>query len=79
MQNLSSIVDEIAAEMAHAPDRGTVADYIAPLGAVDPLRFGIAVIAADGTCHLAGDADVPFSVQSVAKVFGLTLPEHGHD
>ncbi|CAN5386678.1 glutaminase [soil metagenome] len=73
MPNLSTIVAEIAAEMADAPDRGTVADYIAPLGAVDPAKFGIAVIEADGTCHRAGDAEEPFSVQSVAKVFGLTL------
>ena len=73
MTDLSEIVADIAAEMAEAPDRGVVADYIAPLGAVDPRRFGIAVIAADGTCHLAGDAEQPFSVQSVAKVFGLTL------
>jgi glutaminase len=73
MADLSKIVADIAAEMADAPDRGVVADYIAPLGAVDPRRFGIAVIAADGSCHLAGDAEQPFSVQSVAKVFGLTL------
>jgi glutaminase len=73
MPDLSAIVADIAAEMADAPDRGAVADYIAPLGAVNPRKFGIAVIAADGSCHLAGDADEPFSVQSVAKVFGLTL------
>jgi len=73
MPDLSTIVAEIAAEMADAPDRGAVADYIAPLGAVDPRKFGIAVIDADGACHSAGDAEEPFSVQSVAKVFGLTL------
>eukprot|EP01035_Chromulina_nebulosa_P009830 gene9829-13260_t len=55
------------------PDRGVVADYIAPLAEIDPARFGMAVVEADGTCHLAGDAEEPFSIQSVAKVFGLTL------
>ena len=71
--NLSAIVADIAAEMADAPDRGTPADYIPPLAAVDPKRFGMAVIEADGTCHLAGDAEESFSIQSVSKVFALTL------
>ena len=73
MTDLSCIIAEIAAEIADMPDRGAVADYIAPLAAVDPARFGMAVIEADETCHLAGDAEEPFSTQSVGKVFGLTL------
>jgi glutaminase len=73
MTDLSRIVADIAAEIADMPDRGIVADYIAPLAEIDPARFGMAVIEADGTCHLAGDAEEPFSIQSVAKVFGLTL------
>ena len=71
--NLSAIVADIAAEMAAAPDRGRVADYIPPLAGVDPARFGIAVIEMDGTCHLAGDAEEAFSIQSISKVFALTL------
>ena len=71
--DLSAIVADIAAEMAAAPDRGRPADYIPPLAAVDPNRFGIAVIEMDGTCHLAGDADEAFSIQSISKVFALTL------
>lgn len=70
---LSTIVAEIAAEMADAPDRGTVADYIPPLACVPATRFGMAVVEADGTVHVAGDGDMPFSIQSVSKVFGLTL------
>jgi glutaminase len=73
MTDIGSIVAEIAAEMAQAADRGRVADYIAPLAGVDPARFGLAVVTADGACHLAGDADMPFSIQSVSKVFTLTL------
>lgn len=73
MTSLSRIVADIAAEMAAAPDRGTPATYIPPLRDVDPTRFGIAVLEADGTLHLGGDADVPFSIQSISKVFTLTL------
>ena len=73
MADIGAIVREIAAEMAAAADRGIVADYIAPLAAIDPAKFGIAVIEADGTAHVAGDADEPFSIQSICKVFTLTM------
>jgi len=63
----------IADEMRDAPDRGRVADYIPSLGSVDPQRFGIALCLPDGECHVAGDADVAFSIQSISKVFALTL------
>jgi glutaminase len=71
--DLQAIVDEIAAEMAEAPRRGKVADYIPDLASVSLDHFGIAIIGADGSCHVAGDADVSFSVQSVTKVFSLTM------
>jgi glutaminase len=59
--------------MRDSPERGRVADYIPPLACVSPDRFGITVIMADGTEHLGGDAEEPFSIQSVSKVFSLTL------
>ena len=73
MDQLSDIVADIAAEMAAAPDRGAVADYIPPLASVPVSRFGMAVVEADGTVHVAGDADHAFSIQSISKVFALTL------
>ena len=73
MADIANIVAEIAAEMAAAPHRGKVADYIPALARVDIARFGIAVTLADGTVHVGGDADIPFSIQSVSKVFMLTM------
>jgi hypothetical protein len=73
MADLAAIIEEIAQEMRDAPDRGTPASYIPPLAGVDPAHFGIAVIEADGTEHVAGDGDLPFSIQSISKVFALTL------
>ena len=73
MTDIGGIIGEIAAEMAAIEDRGAVAGYIPPLAHVDPAHFGIAVVEADGACHLAGDAETPFSIQSVSKVFALTL------
>ena len=70
---LAETVAEIVADAAAAADRGKVADYIPSLGRVDPARFGIAVVTADGAVHIGGDADEPFSIQSVSKVFALTL------
>ncbi|NJM82434.1 MAG: glutaminase [Tabrizicola sp.] len=71
--DLQAILTEIAASMAEAEDRGTVATYIPELADVDPARFAIAVALPDGTTLSAGDADVPFSIQSISKVFMLAI------
>ena len=71
--DMAELVGRIASEMAAAPDRGRVADYIPGLAVVDPSRFAIAVELADGRCFEAGDTAVRFSVQSISKVFSLTL------
>lgn len=73
MDDLGGIVDAIAAGMAAEHDRGRVADYIPALARVSPDQFGIAVVTAEGAVHAAGDAETPFSIQSVSKVFALTL------
>ena len=72
MPDLTAIVAEIAEEMQAAPDRGRPADYIPPLARVDPGQFGMAVVTADGV-FTGGSADALFSLQSVSKVFALTL------
>jgi glutaminase len=71
--NLDDVVREIADEMRQRTDRGAVASYIPELARVDPGAFGLAVIDADGREAVGGDADVPFSIQSISKVFTLTL------
>ena len=63
-----------AAEVACAADnRGEVAHYITPLAAVDPTRFALVASELDGTEHHEGDADEPFAIQSISKVFSLVL------
>jgi glutaminase len=81
VEALDQTLSAIAAEMAAMTDRGRVADYIPSLAKVSPDHFGIAVILADGSVHAAGDADTPFSIQSVSKVFTLTmaLQKHGDE
>jgi glutaminase len=71
--DLQSIVSEIADEMKRETNRGAVATYIPELANVDPNQFGIAIVDAAGNVVSAGDAAVPFSIQSISKVFTLTL------
>ena len=63
------------AQEAAAPEvgRGRLAEYIPGLASVDPHQFGMAIASVDGEVHVIGDADVPFSVQSISKVFTLAL------
>ncbi|HPF13544.1 MAG: glutaminase [Planctomycetes bacterium] len=62
-------------ERAVRPHRGAgrVATYIPALAQVDPQHFGLAIAFPDGTVHTLGDAHERFSIQSISKVFTLTL------
>jgi glutaminase len=71
--NLDLVVREIADEMARRPDRGEVATYIPDLARIGAKSFGLVVIDAEGNVAAAGDSDAPFSIQSISKVFTLTL------
>ena len=72
-RDLQAVVNEIVDEMRERPDRGKVATYIPELGCVDPSAFGMVIACGDGTIACGGDCDIPFSIQSVSKVFTLTL------
>lgn len=52
---------------------GEVADYIPALAEADPEAFALALSDLDGTEHAYGDADQPFAIQSISKVFSLVL------
>ncbi len=64
---LESILDEVRPLLG----QGHVASYIPALADVDPHQLGIAMLGTDGVLHQAGDADTPFSIQSISKVFSL--------
>jgi glutaminase len=71
--DLQAIVSEIAEAMRARPDRGEVTTYIPELARADPQAFGLVVIDAEGNVAAAGDSETPFSIQSISKVFTLTL------
>ncbi|QLE98695.1 glutaminase [Neptunomonas phycophila] len=70
---MQKILNDIAAAMAQENERGKVADYIPQLAHVDPNQFGISVVLPDGQVFSAGDAKTAFSIQSISKVFTLTM------
>lgn len=68
------------AHLEHAEDAvqgvlgtGKVADYIPALACAPPDAFAMAVAPLDADVVSIGAADVPFSIQSISKVFTLTL------
>ena len=73
MTDLAQVMAEISADMAAISNRGKVADYIPKLSRVDAAGFAMVVATNDGVVHGVGQAEHLFSIQSVSKVFTLTL------
>lgn len=73
MESLQEIVDDVYRELKNRPEKGEVASYIPQLATISPDKFGIAVAPLSGPVVTAGDADESFSIQSISKVFTLTL------
>ncbi|MCX8226296.1 MAG: glutaminase [Sulfitobacter sp.] len=73
MSPLPDILSQLNDDMRRDDDWGAVASYIPELAHIDPEQFAIAVTTADGEVFTAGDADTPFSVQSITKVFTLAI------
>src|SRR4051794_19620910 len=71
--HFQSILDSVADEMRMHLGEGRVASYIPALARVPAEQFGIALCTVDGQEAAAGSARTPFSVQSISKVFTLTL------
>jgi glutaminase len=67
------ILDAIAEEVRPLTAKGKVARYIPALARVPVDQFGIALCTVDGQMAAAGRANTPFSIQSISKVFTLTL------
>lgn len=59
--------------MAAETERGKVADYIPELAHADPQKFAISLATVEGARYSAGCATTPFSIQSISKVFTLTI------
>ena len=71
--NYSKTFQEIYNELQRVEDIGQVANYIPELAHVNPSQFGVHLITVNGEYFAFGDADVKFSIQSIAKVFSFVL------
>jgi glutaminase len=70
---IDDILSAVHRDVAPHIGEGKVADYIPALAKVDPRKFGMAIVTIDGAVHKIGDAEDIFSIQSISKVFTLTL------
>lgn len=67
------LLAHIAAQVKPLLPQGQLANYIPQLGKVDKMQFGMALLTLDGREAFVGGADVPFSIQSISKLFALML------
>lgn len=70
-RSLQPVLDRIVVDAHAQGDWGTPASYIPELADIPVDQIAISVIFADGSKACAGCHDVPFSIQSVSKVFTL--------
>ena len=77
-EELERVVFEITDEIASIDDRGEATRQIDALSGIDTGQFGIAILTRDGELVCGGDADTPFSIQSISKVFSLELVLEAH-
>ena len=71
--NYEDVLKTIAGEIEPLRNAGRQADYIPALAKVNPDRFGICITTVDGEIFERGDVDERFSIQSVTKVFSLSM------
>jgi glutaminase len=67
------LLNQVLKEVRPVMGQGKVASYIPALAAVDPGQFGMALATVDGELFGVGDWRMPFSIQSISKVFTLAL------
>ena len=73
MVNMQKIFIDMKQKMTQIENLGKVASYIPALSSVDPEKFGIHLATVKGDNYGLGDVDEKFSIQSIAKVFSMTL------
>lgn len=71
--NYDKIISDIFNEVKSSVQEGKVANYIPELAKIDPEKFGISLIDIDGKESKAGDFNEKFSIQSISKVFTLSM------
>ncbi len=68
-----ALLERVHTQVANLIGQGAVASYIPALARVDPNQFAFALRRIDGTEAGVGCVDNAFSIQSMSKVFSLSL------
>jgi len=71
--NYKTLFNDIFLELQPIEKKGAPASYIPELSKVDPDKLGIHLSNVNGEHFYQGDSDERFSIQSISKVFSLTL------
>ena len=71
--NYQEIIDAIFEEIREQENLGQVAIYIPELAKIPPESFGVHLTTINGQQHGAGEWSTRFSIQSISKVFALSL------
>lgn len=68
-----ALIEEVYNDVQQMGLKGKVADYIPELSRISPDYFGVCLVDMEGNIYSAGDYDIRFSIQSISKVFTLTM------
>lgn len=71
--NFNEVINKTVHEANKQSGIGKTANYIPELASVDPNKFGISLLLTSGESFKYGDSDEKFSIQSIAKVFALSI------
>ncbi len=71
--NYKEILEQIQTEIHTQVNTGKVATYIPELAKIDAKKFGMNLYCINSGHYQFGDHSERFSIQSISKVFGLTL------
>ncbi|MDL2231668.1 glutaminase [Porphyromonadaceae bacterium OttesenSCG-928-L07] len=72
-EDFQRVIEKIYKDVIPFFGKGKVADYIPALADVDPKQYGIAIATVDGKIFGVGDYQTKFSIQSISKVFTLSM------
>lgn len=72
-KDISQVIQDAVESGRDVLIEGKVASYIPELAKANPGNLGACIKTKDGNTYTAGDYNVPFTMQSIAKTFGLIL------
>ena len=72
-KEVQQILDDALNEGRSVLYEGKVASYIPELAKANSGNLGVCIMKKDGSVYSAGDDNIPFTIQSISKTFGLIL------